>query len=65
MRVRVLSGPKAGEVVDSPVRIARLLLADGRAVPPEVDVTVAPEVVAVTSTLPGVPGVFLRSKRRR
>lgn len=60
MKVRVLFGQRAGDVVDYPVHIARRLLADGRAVSPETDVTVAAPTEAVTSTV--APGV---QRRRR
>jgi hypothetical protein len=61
MRVRVLFGRQAGDVVDYPVHTARRLLDEGRAVLPEVSVVVAPEVQAVTTT---APNVWRRKKRR-
>lgn len=50
MKVRVLDGRYAGEVRDFAPATARMLIARGRAVLPEVDVTLPAPVEAVTST---------------
>lgn len=64
MRVRVLYGRNAGEIVDLPYVVARANLEQGRALLPDaapVSLTVAPPVEAATITA----GVDLPRPKRR